>query len=767
MGVTASDDRAPSRVRRLSALFLLLLVVTAALPALASIYGYEYSDQAATVQSPSVSLQPGTAGASTTTLSNSATVTATAGLEFYESANAPTASPALDGSASGTSVSASGTLIQNTYNACASGTTCSKAFASSVASGDIVVVSIEWLGAVSSPSINDGQGGKRCASFTPASGSPVTNTVETAMWYCTTSSAGAMTPTVSWTTQVVSKLDIYETSGFTTTGLTCGTGTGRGTSLAVSSTAFTASSFLVAAYAANSAGTKSETLTAGTGFTLSDTSSANDGGSGEYATAGVASPTTFPATGSVKVDWAGIGCAFPAVVSNSKTLSAVLTTTGTSDVIYVIVGILNSKSQTVLSVTDSSALTYTLRGSQNLGTSVRIETWYAVTSSALSSDTITVGLNSPADAVVIAMGISGADTAFPFDPNLASPSTTSGTGTSASTTVTTAFPNDFLVGVVVSQNSPTFTAGTGFTTVATVSPVTGTVKAGAEYQAVTSLQSSATVSVTLGSSENWVIVADAISAGTSPPSADTSLAAPATSGSITLNPGASAFLWTPAYPAGGTLYGGSWTQDIWESTSAAGTVTASVYVVNSAGGIVGTVLGSGPISLAKSVKAVETVALFSGSGATIPSNGMVLTVYTDPIGGTAVTIYWGTGQLTNFRSPSNYNYVLAIADGVAVSWNISLGVASSTNLGRLSNLTVSFTTAPASDQVIVLNGAVSQSGGTPVTLGSSSTLDIAVVGTATAVPTASNTPSVVVVSLKVLSSTSAVYAQYTITFDVY
>ncbi|MDE2022140.1 MAG: hypothetical protein KGI71_04520 [Patescibacteria group bacterium] len=133
-----------------------------------------------------------------------------------------------------------------------------------------------------------------------------------------------MAPSVSWTTAVVSKLDIYETTGYTSTGLTCNTGGSTGTALSTTSTSFSGSPFLVAAYAANSGSGAGETISAGTGFTLSDTSSKNDGGSGEYATSGITSPTTFPATGTKSVAWAGIGCQFPVatqIVSNTVMLA--------------------------------------------------------------------------------------------------------------------------------------------------------------------------------------------------------------------------------------------------------------------------------------------------------------------------------------------------------------------------------------------------------------------------------------------------------------
>jgi len=728
----------------------------------ASVNGFLYVGPTSTIQAPSVTLTSGTAGYSTVDATQiAATVRATAGLTYYEGASAPIASPALDG------LSSTGMpdLLQSTSKACASGTSCSQPFANNVASKDLVVVSIEWIGSAGAVSISDGEAGARCASFTAAPGSPVSHTSETAMWYCATSSAGAMAPTVSWTTARVSKLDIYETVGYTTTALACNTGTGSGaTSPAVGSTSFTALPFLVASYSMST----SVTVTAGAGFTLSDTSRAGDGGSGEFATSGVTSPTTFPATKSGTSAWAGIGCEFPESTLASASLR--LTTSGTSDLVYIAVCILNSGSQTVSSVSDTSSLSYSRRQFAALGANVRIESWYATSTSALTADLITVTLSGAADFDVIAMGVSGTDTASPFDPNLSSPPTGTGTSATASTTITTTFPNDFLIGAVVTQNHPSLTAGAGFTLVTTHANAANTVGGGVEDQPVTSTQSGSTVSFTLGSSQNWVILADAVVAGRASTTADTGLSPPASPGSFALAVGSSAFLWSPVYTVGGTIYPGSWLLDLWGSkTGSAGVLTVSILVVGSTGAVVATVLGSGSTGSIPTTE-TEVKTTFSGSSVTIPTNGQILVVLTNPSGGTAATVYWGTSQLTNFESPNTYKFVLSVSNGVASSWTVDLATMGSmtSGLGRLANLTV-WLSSPSNivtKQVIVTNGVLTQSSGGTVTLAGLGTYNIGVAAYANAMPTSSNTPSQVTFSLRVKPSSSTVFAQYTITLAV-
>ena len=120
--------------------------------------------------------------------------------------------------------------------------------------------------------------------------------------------------------------------------------------------------------------------------------------------------------------------------------------------------------------------------------------------------TITVTLSGYSASSVVAFAISGANTASPFD--VTTPSSNTGTTATASTTISTTNA-DFIIGAVGVRNNPiSLTTGTGFTPIGSVTSVDPEV--GAEYTTVTTAQTNLGVSYTLGSSNNWAIIVDAI-----------------------------------------------------------------------------------------------------------------------------------------------------------------------------------------------------------------------------------------------------------------
>lgn len=254
------------------------------------------------------------------------------------------------------------------------------------------------------------------------------------------------------------------------------------------------------------------------------------------------------------------------------------------------------------------------------------------------------------------------------------------------------------------------------------------------------------------------------------PSSDTALTQPAAS-SGTISRGQTYCLWSVQFSSASTIYALNWVTDLFVASSKSGYgLNLAMYATDSAGTIQGGAIFTGTSTiLAAKNTLTELKNSFAGAAVTVPANGYLEFTIAPPTGGgtpTAWTIYWGTAQLTSFATPSNYNYVLTVSNGAAVAWTVNIGAASSSALGRLANFTVSLTTAPYSQQVVITNGAVSQSSGSAATLPASGTLNIAVGGTANAVPTATNSPSTVTVSLKVLSSTSTVFAQYTIVLNI-
>lgn len=442
-----------------------------------------------------------------------------------------------------------------------------------------------------------------------------------------------------------------------------------------------------------------------------------------------------------------------------------ITTTASPDLIYVVVSILNSGGQTVSSITDSAGLTYTFRQGISAGTNVRVETWYAVASTTLTHDVVTTTLTSSTRFVISAVAINGVDTAAPFDPSVSSAITATGSGTTASASVTTSYPNDVLIGGAAVQSGLTLTAGSGYTI--NRAQTGGVLSGGEEYQQFTSVQTGTSVAVTWTGTQNWAFIADAVIADQSSSSSDTSITPPGAGTSTSISAGTSAFLWSPSFTVGSTLYAGSWLLDMWASRATiAGTIEISVYVVSSSNVILA-VVSSSAVSSSIGTAESEVQSPLSGSGATIPSNGQILVVLTNPLGGTTVTVYWGTGQLTNFQTPKTYNYVLSMSNAASVTWNVNLATTASqtSNMGRLTT-TISFV-SPSSNQIIVTSGSLTQAAGSSVTLAASGgTINIQVVATASAIPTSSNIPSTITFSIDVASTTSTAFAQYTVVLTV-
>ncbi len=153
------------------------------------------------------------------------------------------------------------------------------------------------------------------------------------------------------------------------------------------------------------------------------------------------------------------GGATTSVAANpSPVFTVPLTTIDTNDLVILLVNNnldLTGGFSTVSTVADTAALTWTrLPSSQNAwnGTFANEEIWYATTSSPLTSDTITVTLNTNSAASyagrIIALGVNGYNTGTIFDPNAALPAfnkNNAGT-TSNAVTISTTNADDLLLG---------------------------------------------------------------------------------------------------------------------------------------------------------------------------------------------------------------------------------------------------------------------------------------------------------------------------------
>ena len=182
-----------------------------------------------------------------------------------------------------------------------------------------------------------------------------------------------------------------------------------------------------------------------------------------------------------------------------------LTTTKANDII--VVGVAYNGALNVLSVTSSpSGLSFTKRATNNISTDNGIDEWYAVASSALASEVITVNFNPNTyvnyDAMV-AFGVSGADTSTIFDSNAALPvSNTTGADPTFSTTNAATFVYSLMrFGTI---GSPT--AGAGWNSI--YAPATGNFLA--QYKIYAVAQSGATAAVGTGTGDENGSIVDAL-----------------------------------------------------------------------------------------------------------------------------------------------------------------------------------------------------------------------------------------------------------------
>lgn len=206
-------------------------------------------------------------------------------------------------------------------------------------------------------------------------------------------------------------------------------------------------------------------------------------------------------------------------LTESSSVSASLTTSSSNDVIILSAGT-SSPAASVSSIVDSASLAWTHRATETGPTSVEMEEWYAVASSPLTSDSITVSWSGSGDNTFEAFAISGADISSPFDPNPALPAVATGTGNNPSVTISTSNANDIVFGLLANEHQSAFchteTTGGGFTdTGAAQSCALGSgssQNSDQEYRIVTSTQTNLAASFTTsnGGSNEWAMIGDAV-----------------------------------------------------------------------------------------------------------------------------------------------------------------------------------------------------------------------------------------------------------------
>jgi hypothetical protein len=185
--------------------------------------------------------------------------------------------------------------------------------------------------------------------------------------------------------------------------------------------------------------------------------------------------------------------------STVTSVTASITTTNSPDLIIAVVANRSGETPTV----SGGGISWATRGHSSDGV---LWEFYGTANSA-GTFNITASVSSATQIRLVLFGISGANTSNPFDPNLSSPVTANGSSTTPSTNITTTNANDFIIGLLSCNGSPTVTLGSGYTKIKSGS---NTPLLEAEYQIVSVTESSFAVNYSVSPSQTWDLIADAI-----------------------------------------------------------------------------------------------------------------------------------------------------------------------------------------------------------------------------------------------------------------
>ena len=128
------------------------------------------------------------------------------------------------------------------------------------------------------------------------------------------------------------------------------------------------------------------------------------------------------------------------------------------------------------------------------------------------------------------------------------------------------------------------------------------------------------------------------------------------------------------------------------------------------------------------------------------------------------TIYANsTSAKVSVAAPSSaYDYVLSVVNQATSDLKINLRVYGSSNIGRLSNATISFHDGTLSDQIVVSDGNITQSQGALYNLAGNATICIEISN----LQASTADTSYLYVYLKVLVPNTTTYSLYVITFEI-
>lgn len=115
-----------------------------------------------------------------------------------------------------------------------------------------------------------------------------------------------------------------------------------------------------------------------------------------------------------------------------------------------------------------------------------------------------------------------------------------------------------------------------------------------------------------------------------------------------------------------------------------------------------------------------------------------------------------------YNSSPNYDYVLAVVNQATSNMTVNLRVYASSNIGRLSNTTISFHDGTSSDQITVSNGNITQSQGASYNLAANATIYIKMSN----LQATTTDRSYLYVYLKALVPNTTTYSLQIITFEI-
>ncbi len=300
-----------------------------------------------------------------------------------------------------------------------------------------------------------------------------------------------------------------------------------------------------------------------------------------------------------------------------------------------------------------------------------------------------------------------------------------------SVTLSTLNSNDFIIGALAARvtGSETITYGAGFINIGSQVSI-DPINEAAEYAVATTKQTALSVSFSTSKTADWAMIGDAVQQAQTSIVQNTDFFVQTLTGSFAIAPGSSAFLCSPAVPTVTSVYSGSWMTDFWASATSAGVLSVTFSASDSSNNIVASAASGTTGTIGTSKSEVKTA--FTGSQISVPTGGRLIANITNPTGsGITFTIYWGPGQTTNFQTPADYDYILTLTNSASSPYSVSLSTYSSSAITRILNMTLS-AYSPSTQEIIVTNGALTQSSGPTLTLPAGSTLYVRLYATANA-----------------------------------